>query len=150
MTMTKRLMEAYNHWEDLRLALGSVHASLQKLERPELKLGQTIKLCIQEAEEHEPSTPPPIEVEMRTPMPLDPDGWSWQCRLGTLWITRIGTEDARYHRSRGKGEEIGNAWLAALSKQLGVKLVAKWEDSSTSGPADDPPRLELGSDRVVI
>lgn len=68
-----------------------------------------------------------IAIEMRTHESLSGDGsWTWQCKLGTLWLTMVGADDARYYSNRGHAEEWGGRWLAALREQLGITLVPTW------------------------
>lgn len=54
MTTIERLIEAYNHLEHMRRALGDTHNALARLEREELKLGREIQLRLMEARKAEP------------------------------------------------------------------------------------------------
>lgn len=65
---------------------------------------------------------PPVEVEMRTVEA--PGGWLPEYRLDDLWYP-IGAQGLSY-TDRGYAQAIGATWLAALSEQLGVRLVAAW------------------------
>lgn len=86
------------------------------------------------------SAQPTIEIKMRTQESLSGDGsWTWQCRLGTLWLTTPGTPSVAYSRSRGGAQTHGNRWLAALSEQLGVRCVPKWEEEKYPKPREIVP-----------
>lgn len=73
-----------------------------------------------------------IEVEMRV-VPTT-KGWTWElaiddhtCPSNKLWVTPSILNKGIVIATSSIARGIGNAWLAALSKKLGVKLVAKWE-----------------------
>lgn len=73
---------------------------------------------------------PPVEVEMRVQrMPSNVVGyWVWNHRLGETWFAEIGLAGEVRYTSEQAARDYGNAWLSALSDQLGVRLVAVWPD----------------------
>lgn len=79
---------------------------------------------------------PPVEVEMRVRRVADgASEWMWEARFGkTTWLQPSAIEERQWYGSPELAsylaEQAGNEWLAALSKQLGRKLVAKWEENT--------------------
>jgi hypothetical protein len=67
--------------------------------------------------------PPPVKVEMRVKL-LESYSYTWECTLGGL---RFDHSDWGNHNPVIVREKA-NAWLAALSDQLGVRLEAAWKD----------------------
>lgn len=71
--------------------------------------------------------PPPIEIEMRV---VDTcDKWTWEIYLVGRWTLARQLEDERvaYFPGPTLAQDNGDAWLAALSRHLGVPLEGKWE-----------------------
>ena len=69
---------------------------------------------------------PPIEVEMRVTHPAKYE-WGWECQLCHRWLT-IPDCEGIFYVAEDIAKLCGQKWLAALSDQLGVPLVAVWED----------------------
>lgn len=57
------------------------------------------------------------------------DGYTWEVYLANYWVLvrDLTSEDLSYCDNREKARQDGKRWLATLSEQLGVKLVARWE-----------------------
>jgi hypothetical protein len=69
---------------------------------------------------------PLVEVAMRVTHPTQHE-WGWECFLGGRWITQPERYGAFWATESAMMEDA-YTWLAALSKQLGVPLVAVWKD----------------------
>lgn len=127
MTPNKLLLRAYDNLQTLRRASRTAEESLAKIAEAEMRLGIDIKGCILEAEER--TEPPPIEVEMR--LRCRGDGWYvWDCLLNKVWLTGFIAHCAHQDKERYLTRNAANAWLTALRNQLGVPLVAKWEEGT--------------------
>jgi hypothetical protein len=131
------------HHEDLEVA-HSVYDFAQALVDEKLLRDKTDQLdpAQVKADKHQcglgaidPQQPRPlIEVEMRTKKSPSGDGtWTWQCQLGTVWLTSPGTPSAECFRSAGAAEENGYCWLAALGDHLGLLFEAKWAEQGRVG-----------------
>lgn len=78
--------------------------------------------------------PPPVEVEVEMRVECThrtPVSYRWQCQLAGKWL---GVPDyaGNVFFDSALAQIDGNAWLAALSKQLGVPLKANWVDAGES------------------
>ncbi len=80
---------------------------------------------------------PAVEVEMRVQrMPINVVSyryagtmdWVWNHQLAGMWFAEIGLCGEARYTSAEVAKIAANAWLAALSNQFGVPLVAKWKD----------------------
>jgi hypothetical protein len=80
---------------------------------------------------------PAIEVAMRCAGHAA-GGWAWQACIGNHWIEPRHTDEGHAFAETEFAVEDGNAWLAALGKQLGVPLVAVWKDK-----VDDEARCQI-------
>lgn len=76
---------------------------------------------------------PPVEVEMRV-VPTT-HGWTWELAIddptsprAKLWVTPSILNHGMPIDTSTLAVARGNAWLAALSAQLGVPLVGVWEE----------------------
>lgn len=84
--------------------------------------------------------PPPTEVAMRLIRPTEKTGyWTWECCLAGLYMAVSQREPCRYCRIENEARRDGDLWLAEVGKQLGIKLVAKWEEKASKGETHDRP-----------
>lgn len=93
-------------------------------------------------------TPPtvkatPIEVKLRVRSAgirnRHSAGWMWEVWLGAMALQA--SNPMEREGSSASLQEMGNRWLAALSKELGVTLVARWEGES----AEATPEADKGT-----
>lgn len=74
---------------------------------------------------------PLVEVEMRLIGTAGNEA-TWQALIGGMWFSAASCDDRTFYNSSELATVIayrhGNAWLAALSQQLDVRLVAVWKD----------------------
>ncbi len=78
-------------------------------------------------------TPAPVEVPMRV-VPCDNEPKScliWQIFLADRAWFGLPDSESRYATGVTDARANGERFLAGLSAQLGVKLVAKWQDDAT-------------------
>lgn len=116
----ERLLQGYNSLQKLRREVRTIHDALHGLEEAEIDLGSQIKACLGDMEAQDQSAPPPIEVEML----VRELGQKALCKGN--WIA--GPPALLTHSSslQEGARDHAEKWLAALSKKLGVKLMAKW------------------------
>lgn len=82
---------------------------------------------VYDSEKPEPPAPP-VKIEMRVRRLERINMWIWQCYLGDVWC-EPGVAVHRLCQTIKSNTRINaEEWLAALRRQLGVPLVAVWEE----------------------
>lgn len=116
-------------WHNLTVArdLASRVATLAKPEAPD-DHATTLRKLAECAEQPEPA----VEVAMRVRGALR-QGFLWEFFCGGIWVKPNFCDRERYYAptprlAHDQARKAGCSWLAALSDQLGVPLVAVWEE----------------------